>query len=184
MTNLPMRIDFNTNRQYSPEGQPIVAFYKPDEGLVRFADLARSMHGEFEWKGPAFSGADKQILQQLIIHKYDRAEYTVNQNTHCFYQFEAKAWKDTLKEKNRSKAGRQLIEQLEKLDNLADDIRAQFEEIADEFHQDEGPALDPQNSDSDSSYELYELAYDVSSAAEDLRQKISEFQQQVKEVTK
>lgn len=180
MTNLLMRIDFNTNRQYSPEGQPIVAFYKPDEGLVRFADLARSMHGEFEWAGER----DAQIIQEVIMHKYDRAEYQVNPNTKSFYQFEKRVWNDVKKEKNRSQASRHLVDQLSKLENLADDIRAQFEEIADEFHQDEGPALDPQNSDSDTSYDLYELAYDIISAAEDLHQQISEFQQQVKEVTK
>ena len=180
MNNLPLRIDFNTNRQYSPEGQPIVAFYKPAEGLVRFADMARAMHGEFEWTGER----DAEVIQEVIIHKYDRAEYQVNQNTHYFYQFHKKVWNDVQKDKNRSKASRQLIEQLEKLESLADDIRAQFEEIADDFHQDRGPAMDPKHSDEDTSYQLYELAYDISSAAEDLRQQIYEYKDTIEEVTK
>lgn len=175
-----MRIQFNTNRQYSPEGQPIVGYYSSKDNLVTFADVVRSIYGEFTWTGEI----DPEAIQAAIMQNYDGGSYQTSQRSQMNYQFEKKVWKDTLKDKNRSKAGRQLIEQLEKLDNLADDIRAQFEEIANEFHQDEGPALDPQHSDSDTSYELYELAYDVSSAAEDLRQKISEYQNTIKQVTK
>ena len=146
-----------------------------------FADLARWMHVQFRWDGGI---ADKSAMQSAIMNNYDAGIYEHTAKTYAFFQFEKKVWNDVQKEKTRSKAGRQLIEQLEKLDSLADDIRAQFEEIANEFHQDEGPALDPKHSDDDTSYQLYELAYDVSSAAEDLRQQIHEYQETIKAVTK
>ena len=179
-TDKIMRLDFNTGRTYSTEGQPMVAIYKPAEGLVRFADMARSMHGEFEWTGEN----DPQIIQEVVLHKYDRAEYQVNRMTRCFYQFEKKVWNTIQKEKNRSKASRQMIEQLIKLEHLADDIRAQFEEIANDFHLDQGPNLDPKHADDGTSYEMYQLACDVFSNATDLHQQISEFTAEIKEVTR
>lgn len=174
-----MRIQFNTNRQYSPEGQPIVAQWNGE--YVMFADLARSMHGHFRWDGGI---ADASAMQNAIMNNYDAGIYEHTAKTYAFFQFEKKVWNDLQKEKTRSKAGKSLLELIEKLSYKIDEARAEFDEIGNNFQMSEGPEMDLSKADDESELDLFEKAYEISSQAERLFDEIEEYKNLVKEVTK
>lgn len=175
-----MRIEFNTNRQYSPEGQLIVGYYSSKDNLVTFADVVRSIYGEFTWTG----GRHPEAIQAAIMQNYDEGSYQTSQRSQMNYQFEKKVWNDLQKEKNRSKAGKSLLDLIEKLSYKIDEARAEFDEIGNSFQMSEGPDLDPSKADDESELFLFEKAYEISSQAESLFDEIEDYKNLVKEVTK
>lgn len=76
-----MRIQFNTNRHYTIEGQRIVAFYDP-EGLVMenqkptvfFKDHSRMIEGWFELPEDQI-GSSKRSLRSVVTNRYDSNDY-------------------------------------------------------------------------------------------------------------
>ena len=175
-----MRIQFNTNRQYSPEGQPIIGYYMSKDNLVTFADVVRSIYGEFTWTGKT----DPDAIQAAIMQNYDGGSYQTSQRSQMNYQFEKKIWNDLQKEKTRSKAGKSLLELIEKLSYKIDEARAEFDEIGNNFQMSEGPEMDLSKADDESELDLFEKAYEISSQAERLFDEIEEYKTLVKEVTK
>jgi len=175
-----MRIEFNTNRQYSPEGQPIVGYYTSKDNLVTFADVVRSIYGEFTWTG----GTDPEAIQAAIMQNYDEGSYQTSQRSQMNYQFEKGIWNNLQKEKTRSKVGKSLLELIEKLSYKIDEARAEFDEIGNSFQMSEGPEMDLTKADEDSDLELFEQAYEISSQAERLFDEIEAYKNLVKEVTK
>lgn len=174
-----MRIEFNTNRQYSPEGQPMIGTWNGE--YLMFADLARSMHGQFRWDGGI---ADKSAMQSAIMNNYDAGIYEHSARTYEFFQFELTEYKAAQKEKNRSSTGKQMIDTIERQEFKVDEARAELDEIGSDMQMNAGPALDPAEANEDSEIDLFEIAYELSSQAEQLADAIREYKELVKKVTK
>lgn len=66
-----MIIKFNTGRQYSDNGQEIIAHLDGQCGIVRFADYTRMINGTFK----ARNVETKKQLQELTMFMYDSGEY-------------------------------------------------------------------------------------------------------------
>tara|TARA_R100001015_G_C4609880_1_gene165184 strand:- start:641 stop:916 length:276 start_codon:yes stop_codon:yes gene_type:complete len=65
-------ICFNTNRQYSDEGQIIHA--KRENGVVTFADVTRKIYGSINYDDYAtdWSYESASVFQALVMKHYDR----------------------------------------------------------------------------------------------------------------
>ena len=65
-------ICFNTNRQYSDEGQIVHA--KRENGVVTFADVTRKIYGSINYDDYAtdWSYASSSVFQSLVMKHYDR----------------------------------------------------------------------------------------------------------------
>lgn len=165
-----MRIQFNTNRQYSPEGQPIVGEYKPAQKMMYFADLARSVHGRFRLDYPG----DHSAMRQAIMNNYDQGIYEHTASTFEFFNQE----KIRAEKPAPSKSKKALLDLLEKLEYRADDIRAELEDI--------NPAEDLEFKDPSSanSYLLDEAIEDLYIMAGALSQDIQDLKKRAEEVTK
>lgn len=67
-------IAFNTGRQYTAEGQYIVATLHAD-GTVTFMDHSRSIDGAFAWGTAYLDHFDARELQAEVMHRYDHGDY-------------------------------------------------------------------------------------------------------------
>jgi len=66
-------ICFNTNRQYSDEGQIVHA--KREDGVVTFADVTRKIYGSINYDDYAtdWSYESASVFQALVMKHYDRS---------------------------------------------------------------------------------------------------------------
>ena len=141
-----------------------------------FADLARNLHGHFRWDGGI---ADASAMQNAIMNNYDAGIYEHTAKTWAFSIMNCGSIKRP-KEKNRSITGKQMIERIEKQYCKIDDARAELDEIGSDMQMNAGPALDPETATDESELDLYEMAYDLSSQAEQLADAIQDYLKLVK----